>query len=217
MNSTLHLSTLDLDRLLLAASSHPHLERCGACQTRLHSLRETQAELVIDRGLRRLEAQKTRVSKRWAWLFAPGFAAAAALVLLLQTPPDDLTVKGDAVASLYVYRGDSWQPVQKGQTLKAGEGVRVQMHLRGAEAYGLILESSGNALLPFKGQAAAPLQKSATDALFVLDDARGDERWLVLVSTAQITTEQAKPALATLESCPKEARCSWIEFSKESK
>ena len=215
-----HLSALDLDRLILGRSGHPHLDACDACRSRRDALQDLQAAFIdtraLHRGLQRMEAGRPKPVQRWAWLLAPMAAACALLLYMQQRGPgtDDVLVKGDAVASMYVYRGDTWQPVSKGQALKAGEGVRVQLHLQGGEAYALIAENAESALLPFGGRAATAVQKEASDALFVLDDAEGNERWLVVLSAEQVTLAQSKAAFTSLAACPKGARCTWLEFTK---
>lgn len=115
-----HPSFLALDQYVLGAvsdaSMQQHIEECVVCQTHL------EAAQVVDgvpRWVRQM-SEPRRARKPWLWLmFAGTVVAAAAIVLMLWTPPQDqhsvTGVKGEPSIMVHIKR-DARVMLWDGQT-----------------------------------------------------------------------------------------------------
>lgn len=202
------------NRELLA--SHPPAMMTPMIEQRLRAAR------------RRDETASVRSSVRWLAGLSIPLAAAAALVLTVQTrhvetigvePEETTRIKG-AEPKLQIHRqvGDGAERLAEGATVRAGDVIQVGF-TRGDHAYGVVLSIDGAGAvtvhLPDFGDQAAALTGSGLrmlDYAYELDDAPGFERFFLITSNQPFRLDPVEAAAERLAANPAEARTGTLDL-----
>jgi hypothetical protein len=236
------LTDVELERVL--AGDYPP-ERARALEARmteadrarLTALRVERGEFLrdvdVDAEARLIRARLSAAPpkpRRWAWLFAPGVAfAAAAVVLAVIVTRDpgedgepDIAIKGEVALVLHLAPpGGPARRLDDGDHARPGDRLRFEVRAPEAGYVAVVgIDTRGSSVYyPFGGAApvpydpAAPLLPGAVE----LDETLGVERVTVLYSRAPFALDAALSALAAGAALPAGVASESVSFVKEPK
>jgi hypothetical protein len=207
-----HPSFLALDRLAVAdhgaAEIRQHVAECARCAEYVSS---------IDQGASLPDLAPRRLERRRPWLKVAGatavIAAAAAIAILLQKPPDPEPVayvgtKGQPSLALYVKRADEVFAWRDDQFVVPGDRLRIEVASAGFEHVTVI--SEGGSLRRPERLYDKPIDPRGSALLPVawqVDAAPGDETLVVVLSPAALSEEQ----ISELIEHPERSEPVWIK------
>jgi hypothetical protein len=235
------LTDVELERLL--SDDYP-AERARALEARMTGVDRTRLEALRaerDEFLRSVDAEaearliRARLSaapakpRRWAWLFAPGVAFAAAAVVLAviatRDPGDgepELGIKGEVALVLHLAPpAGPARRLSDGDPARPGDRLRFEVRAPAAGYVAVVgIDRRGSTVYyPFGGTApvaydpAEPLLSGAVE----LDETLGVERVTVLYSRAPFALDAALSALAAGAPLPAGVASESVSFVKEPK
>jgi Domain of unknown function (DUF4384) len=220
-----HLSPLDMDALVLGATSSEenaalgeHLDRCQACREQRRAREERAAAFnrsVLARGVGRLDRvrHRGRATASW-WRWAAALPIAGLVIALgiwggrpvprsIDRAPRVEGIKGLPALHVVARRGTAVFEVGDGAVLAPGDALRFVLEPAG-RAYLIIASVDGagraNVYFPYRGQGSARIDPDRTveapSGSIVLDRAPGPERIFALWSSDPLASERV---LALLE------------------
>ena len=188
-----------------------HVEGCEACTVEVKSLQAMTADFLaarpVERFVQQVEAREAAAPRRARSPFAVFAFATAMSGLILFTlaallggdPSSGVTLKGGGLAHITLKRGDAVTTLAKDARLAPGDALRFSVVTQ-REGYAVVLERDATGkvtvVAPF-GVKEPKAVNAGTNVLpdsAVLDDVRGRETFITLVSERPFDVQQAVTA-----------------------